>query len=520
MSVLDPDGFPRVESDLPDGSSTPCPPDSGYFARRALILTKQGYHGFFSVCAVLIITFGAFELHFSAWATAFIYFVIIVLTAMHAGFWEAAAISFVAAGCLDYYFLPPLFTFGLTDAENWTALAAFELAGLVVSRLSSQAQLQAEIANRERNRMEILYGLARSVLLLDRHQPAGGQIARSIQTAVEARAVAIFDAATAVVHTAGPASAELKEKVRDVWLSDRNQDDPSINRWSRILRLGRNGLGAIMIEAQDLNPIMVDGIASIAAVAYERFQSLDKQALAEAAQQSEQLRSTVLDALAHAFKTPLTAIMASSSGLLEAGTLRPQEAELVSLIDEEAVHLNDLATRLLQTARLDSAAMRLKRDGCTLAGLIEKVLAPFSQRFEGRLVEVSISGEGSMSARERWVPGDCELIATALRQLVDNAVKYSDPGTKIRLAADARDNEIIVSVHNFGPAIRTEDRERIFERFYRSPGTEHRAAGTGLGLSITKKIAEAHRGRVWVLSGDTSGTTFFFGIPVKSTQTT
>jgi two-component system sensor histidine kinase KdpD len=75
------------------------------------------------------------------------------------------------------------------------------------------------------------------------------------------------------------------------------------------------------------------------------------------------------------------------------------------------------------------------------------------------------------------------------------------------------EKDVIVSVHNIGPAIRQEDHERIFERFYRSPGTEHRAAGTGLGLSITKKIAEAHGGRVWVSSGPARGTTFFFAIP-------
>jgi two-component system sensor histidine kinase KdpD len=111
---------------------------------------------------------------------------------------------------------------------------------------------------------------------------------------------------------------------------------------------------------------------------------------------------------------------------------------------------------------------------------------------------------------------------TALRQLVDNAIKYSDPGTTITISAETAGvpgkGEILISVHNEGPAIRAEDRERIFDRFYRSPGTEHRAAGTGLGLSITKKIAEAHQGRVWV-SGEAKGATFVFALPFDPTQT-
>ncbi|HYA18223.1 MAG TPA: ATP-binding protein, partial [Bryobacteraceae bacterium] len=370
----------------------------------------------------------------------------------------------------------------------------------------------ARLANQERARTEKLYHLARNILLLDQHEPAGPQIAESILTSVQVRAVALFDAPTATIHTAGAATKELEEEVRNAWVRDGRHDDPAGHRWSRILRLGRKGIGAITLEAQHLNPLEVDGIASMAAVAFERARSLEKEALAEAARQSEQLRATVLDALAHAFKTPLTAIMASSSGLLEAGSLGAQERELVNLIDNEAVHLNDLATRLLQTARLDMAAIRLKKEGCTLECLIAEVLAPFSDRFDGRSVEVSVTGGDVV------VSGDCELIATAISQLVDNAVKYSDPDTKITLKAEARGKEVIVSVHNIGPAIRQEDRERIFERFYRSKGTEHRAAGTGLGLSITKKIAEAHGGRVWVSGSELRGTTFFFAIPLEKME--
>ena len=143
--------------------------------------------------------------------------------------------------------------------------------------------------------------------------------------------------------------------------------------------------------------------------------------------------------------------------------------------------------------------------------MIDEVLEPFAAQFALRPARVAIPD------REVPVSGDSYLIVTALRQLVDNAIKYSDPATAITIAAEASgtagDGEILISVHNEGPAIRAEDRERIFDRFYRSPGTEHRAAGTGLGLSITKKIAEAHQGRVWAGSGE-NGATFFFALPL------
>jgi two-component system sensor histidine kinase KdpD len=314
---------------------------------------------------------------------------------------------------------------------------------------------------------------------------------------------------------AGALVPDLGEAARNAWLMDKNEDNLPGQMWSRVLRLGHKGTGAIALRADHLSPIVADAIASIAAIALERSRSLEKETRAEAARQSEQLRTAVLDALAHAFKTPLTTILAASSGLLEAGTLNSQEAELVTLIDDQSVVLNDLTTRLLQTARLEGAEMHLRREECSLGELIDEVVEPFRAQFNIRPARILVPD------REAPVSGDSHLIVTALRQLVDNAIKYSDPGTAITISAEAAQTgngagkgEILISVHNEGLAIRPEDRDRIFDRFYRSPGTEHRAAGTGLGLSITKKIAEAHQGRVWAGSGQ-NGATFFFALPLN-----
>jgi two-component system sensor histidine kinase KdpD len=458
-----------------------------------------------ATATILIVSVGAFQLHFSLPVTAFVFFLVIVVTALRLGFWEATVASVAAVACLDYFFTMPLFSFR-TDAAGWTALSAFECAALVVSRLSAQVQHQAEIANQQRNNMEQLYELARNILLVDRHEPVGPQIAMFIQQAVQIDSVALFDPSPAQVHGAGSPGSDLQQAARNAWLLDRNEDNLPDHMWSRVLRLGHKGIGAIALRADHLSPIVADANASIAAVALERSRSLEKETRAEAARQSEQLRTAVLDALAHAFKTPLTTILAASSGLLEAGTLDPQETELVTLIDDQSVVLNDLTTRLLQTARLAGAAIHLKREECTFAELFDEVLSPFKGQFDRRPARVVLPH------KDLSVFGDTELIATALRQLVDNAIKYSNPGSVITISGAAVNGDLLISVHNQGIAIGPEDRERIFERFYRSPGTAHRAAGTGLGLSIAKKIAEAHLGRVWVESDET-GTTFSFSLP-------
>ena len=458
-----------------------------------------------------VVTLAAWMLHLMLPAVAPVYFLAVVLAAIRWGFWEATITTFVAVACLDYLFTEPLYSFR-TSTANWVAMGAFEFTSLVVSSLAAHAQEQARIALQERNNMARLYDLGRSILLLDRHAAAGPQIAAFIQRSLDVESVALYDAETAVTGEAGLPAPALGEMARGCLAGDEDRDVAASHIWCRVLRVGKKGIGTLAVSGPGLTPLLVDSVASVAAVALERSRALEKETRAEAARQSDQLRTAVLDALAHAFKTPLTAIRAASSGLLEGSTLDPREGELISLIDEQSAHLNDLATRLLRTARLDGAAMQVRGERRRAAEVIDEVLGRFSPDLDGHPLLQSIPGFGP-AGPDPAVYGNGELIVTALTQLVDNAIKYSDPGSPIRIAAVTRPEETVFAVHNMGPAIRPEDRERIFERFYRSPGMERRAAGTGLGLSITKKVAEAHHGRVWVTSGETEGTTFYFALP-------
>src|ERR1700691_1583920 len=324
--------------------------------------------------AILIVSVAAFQLHFSLPVTAFVFFLIIVITALRLGFWEATVASVAAVACLDYFFTMPLFSFR-TDPAGWTALSAFECAALVVSRLSAQVQQQAEIANQQRNNMEQLYELARNILLVDRHEPVGPQIAVFIQQAIQVDSVALFDPSPGQVHVAGSPGSDLQQAARNAWLLDRNEDNLPDHIWSRVLRLGHKGIGAIALRADHLSPIVADAIASIAAIALERSRSLEKETRAEAARHSEQLRTAVLDALAHAFKTPLTVIRTASSGLLEAGGLAPSQEDLITLIDEESDKLTSLSTRLLQTAKLDASETKLRKEMVVIPQLIDEILA-------------------------------------------------------------------------------------------------------------------------------------------------
>jgi two-component system sensor histidine kinase KdpD len=439
--------------------------------------------------------------------TGFLDLLIVVLVAMVAGFWEATVTSLVALTCLNYFFVPPVYTFYVADPQNWVALIAFESTALVVSRLSIQMEKQARTAILERRRMEKLYELSRRTLLMNPQQSPGSQIVTQIRDVVQVEAVALFDAARAHVDMAGADNPELEALARETYLQDRNVDQADLMTWQRVLRPGTSSIGAIVLRGVSLSPLLADSIASLAAIALERARAFEKQSHAEAARQSEKLRAAVLDALAHAFKTPLTAIRTASSGLLEAGHLDPAQEDLVTLIDEESDKLTVLSTRLLQTAKLEASETRLRKETVLIPQLIDEILTRHSDQLGGHMAQVSITNQRCATY------GDRELLGTAIMQFIDNAAKYSTPGSPIAIAVDDRDGEVLISVHNEGSEVRPEDRERIFERFYRSPGSNHRAPGTGLGLSITREAARVHQGRAWVSSEKGNGTTFFLSLP-------
>jgi len=495
-----PRGASAAELRRPKGSHGPSPA-LPYALRFAVICVLGGV-------GVALVTYYGFALHASQSIAGYSYLIVVLLVAMYAGFAEATVTSLLAVTCLNFFFVPPVLSFEVGEPEDWVALAVFEAAALVVSRLSARVRNQAKEEKRLRRNTEQLYDLSRRILFLDRRQTVGPRIVSLIREVTNAPAVALFDATTTRTDATEASTAELVEMARNAYLQDASARDPEAGTWQRVLRLGTDSLGGLAISGGDLDALTVDAIASLTAIAFERARSFDKESRAEAARQSEQLRAAVLDGLAHAFKTPLTAIRTASSGLLEIGRLDTESAELASLIDEQSEHLSRLTTDLLQMARIDPAQVKLHRERISIASLVESVVEGNNEQLRSHAIEVSMPPEGPFAF------GDRSMLATALLQLLDNAAKYSSPGSKIRIEAREEDGEVLVSVHNEGPVIRVADRENIFERFYRSADARHSAPGTGLGLSIVRKTAEAHNGRVWVVSEEGMGTTFCFALPV------
>jgi two-component system sensor histidine kinase KdpD len=224
---------------------------------------------------------------------------------------------------------------------------------------------------------------------------------------------------------------------------------------------------------------------------------------------SERLRGALFDSVSHELRTPLASIIGAVTSLTSSQVVYTdeQKKELLSTIDKGASRMDRLVRNLLDTARLESDSFRLKTEWCDVQDVIGVALATFGEELEGRQTVINIEEDLPL------LRIDFELIVQVLVNLVDNALKYSPPGSEIEITARREAAGVVVSVEDQGPEIPTEDLDRVFDKFYRIeiPGT---ADGSGLGLSICKSIIDVHGGSIWAENRPGGGNRFIFSLPV------
>jgi two-component system sensor histidine kinase KdpD len=457
------------------------------------------------VAVVLVAAFA----HWSGWllpVAVLLYLLIVVPIALLCGFWQAVIVSLSAVVMHAWFNTRHPQANLAADPANTVTLLAFVIVALVVSRLSARVTGHAKQAESWGGQMHDLYEFTRRTLQMNLHVEPGPQLAELVHETFALEAVVVFDADLHQVYQAGIWNDDPQELAQNVYYFETSDDDPVSGIGRRVVRLGSVPIGSLVVRG-DTSPLTNNAIASLIAITFDRYRALANESRIETERRTEQLRSTVLDSLAHEYKTPLTAIRAASTGLSEMGRLSPAQAELVALIDEQADMLGHLTTRLLTTARLDAGEVIIHATPVGVASLVEEVVASLADRLASMKVVLDIPDDGLVLNCDR------QLMVMLLTQYIDNACKYSLFGTAITIRAAQARAEVIFSVHSFGPVIPIADRERIFDRYYRSSTHSNRAAGTGIGLSVAKRVALVHRGYVWVSSDETEGTTFFAAIP-------
>jgi two-component system sensor histidine kinase KdpD len=441
------------------------------------------------------------------------YVVVILLIATGWGVAEATSASLLAVFCLNFFFLPPVGALTIADPQNWVALVAFLITAIVASQVSGRARrrtLEALVRQRD---LERLYGLSRALLLTP--TPSGtslsSYIARHIADSFEVPAVAMYDQQTGMISKGGPIDVPgIDEQLRDV--AHRGAPISQQPRLTAVpLRLGAEPIGSLAIAGTALDVTVFQSIANLAAIGLERARSHELGARAEAARQSGELRATVLDAVAHEFKTPLTSIKAAASDLLLSIPPDKREHELAEIVAQESDRLQALVTDAVQMLRIESGGFVVHRERHLLARLVAATLTDMAGVLEGHAVVNKVRSDATIDA-------DAELFQLALRQLLNNAVKYSPPTSVIEIAAENQEAQE-VTVRNSGSVIPEHEQRRIFDRFYRGTTARH-VPGTGMGLAIVEQIARAHGGTIAVSSSVAGGTEFRLVLPIGATGAT
>jgi two-component system sensor histidine kinase KdpD len=464
---------------------------------------------------VAVILVGALA-QWSRWlfpVSVLLYLLIVVPIALLCGFWQAVIVSFSAV-VVQALFTARAAQLSLAeDPVNSVTVLVFVLVSLTVSRLSARVTGHAREAESWGGQMHDLYEFTRRTLQMNLHVEPGQQLAELVHEIFALEAVAVFDADLHDVYQAGYWNTDPLELAQNVYYFETSDDDPATGLGRRVVRLGTVPVGSLVVRGET-SPLTNNAIASLIAITFDRYRAFANESRIETERRTEQLRSTVLDSLAHAYKTPLTAIRAAGTGLVEMGRLSPGQGELVSLINEQAGALSELTTRLLTTARLDAGEVAIHAEQFAVAPIIEEVLASLKDRLASMKVSVMLEDDSLELCCDR------QLMIMLMTQYIDNACKYSIYGTTITIRVYVANAEAIFSVHSFGPVIPISDRERIFDRYYRSTNYSNRAPGTGIGLSVAKRVAMIHGGYVWVTSDEQEGTTFFAAIPAVTEKGT
>jgi two-component system sensor histidine kinase KdpD len=458
-----------------------------------------------------------------------IYLLVVVVAAIYLGRGPSFLAAVLSVAAFDYFFVPPAFTLAVADTEYLLTFVGLLVVSLVISSLAARTREQAVAAGRRETQTAELYALSRDLAVAaDLDTIVQNVLTHVSQTFSREVVVLLPDESR---HTVEPRVVTpgfiLNENELAVaaWAFQHGQPAgrgtdtlPAASVHYLPLKTARGVVGVLGVKPSDLSRRLtpeqrhlLDAFASQAALAIERAQLAEQARQAEVLQATEKLQTALLNSISHDLRTPLVSITGALSSLQE-DDIELDEAARHSLVEnarEEAERLNRLVGNLLDMTRIEAGALKVAREPCDVQDVIGAALQPLDDQLRGRPLTIDVPPDMPL------VPLDFVLVVQVLVNLLDNALKYSPPGTPIEVRAHVDGAEAHIQVTDRGVGIPPDDLERVFDKFYRvqQPG---QVTGTGLGLSICKGIVEAHGGRIWANNRDGGGTVVTVALPLRA----
>ncbi|OPZ74119.1 MAG: Sensor protein KdpD [Firmicutes bacterium ADurb.Bin456] len=441
-----------------------------------------------------------------------------------------AAVASATAGALifDLFFVPPTLSFTVVDARYLISFSIFLLVAVFTGTLSVRLKLQIENSRRREARAGALYALSRDITAVAELEPVLESVTRKIAGTMEGQVVIIMpdnDGKLQLRASSDPGETGLSENELEVaaWVFKQGQKagwgtDTMALAGGLFLPLRADGetRGVLEIRPSDLDNYyqpeqiqLLEAMAGLTALAVTRIQLAGRAREVQTLAESERLRTALFNSLSHDLRTPLASITGAVSVLLEDDHACSPAArrDLLLNIQQGASRMNRFVSNLLDMARLESGMLKLKKEWCDVQDIIGVAVTRNGESLARRPLEIIIQPGLPL------VQADFVLIEQVLTNLLDNALKYSEPAESISITACNAEEYLEIAVADCGTKVPAGDLGRLFDKFYRLKS--HRpVSGTGLGLAICKGIIEAHGGRIWADNREAGGMVFTFALPL------
>jgi two-component system sensor histidine kinase KdpD len=453
------------------------------------------------------------------------YLMVVLVVAATSHLWVAVVCSLVSMLCLNFFFLPPVGTFTISDPQNWIALIAFLVVSLVASNLSAQARARTSEAVGRRDELARLFDLSRDVLMMTDSREALSILARSIARRfdLEFVAVAVPRDMEWDVYDAGAQSIALDRRqlssafaaAQTTLEFDAYARTYAGHRTMKVdghdvrlvpLRVGTRPIGILAAAGRPVEAGTLDTLAGVVAIAIERAELLEERKAGELARQSERLKTALLASIGHDLRTPLTAIQVAASNMMAPELTLEERHGQGDLILTEVERLTRLFQNILEMARIDAGAVSTETRWTHPSEIVSGARDQVERTLQSHLLTVDI-------AEDVPVRLDPRLTATALAHLLENAAQYSPAESSIELSVRLSKECLSIAVRDHGPGIAPADLPHLFDRFYRGAQAKMRASGTGMGLWIVRGLLAVEGGRVWAENCPDGGAQFTIVVP-------
>ncbi|HUJ89016.1 MAG TPA: DUF4118 domain-containing protein, partial [Syntrophorhabdales bacterium] len=456
-----------------------------------------------------------------------LYLLPVLISAVRWGLGPSFFASSLGVLTFDFFFVPPVLSFAVSDVHYILTFAVFLLVALVTGTMATRLRHEAESARDRERRTAALYALSREI--------AAQTDLRKVSQAV-VKTVSVAVGGEVMIFVPDPVSGVLTEIANTspsmVRLDDKEQ---GIARW--VLEDGKwagKGTGTLrgaehlfvpiktdeetlavmaLRRADELPPErrqLIEAFANLAAIAIIRVKLAEEAEQAQWLRESEKLHTALLNSISHDLRTPLASITGAVTSLLSEESIYSRETKeiLLQTIKEEAQRLNHFVANLLDMVRLESGVLKLNKEWCDIQDIVGVALRQIKDVLRDHPLRVT------MPTGPPLVKADCGLIEHVMINLLENAAKYSPPESEISISAHYGKEALLISVSDLSPSIPKAEREHVFNKFYRLHHAKD-VSGTGLGLSICKGIVEAHGGKIWVDPSSEYGNRFTFSLPAS-----